>query len=193
MKIYIFLLFTCNLSIVYGNITVTPTSFIVKTDDCSTSIPFKYTLTNSSNKQIRLISIKASCGCVIFNTKTQVLEPHTKCELTGNLHLSGDTTIQPRQITIKTDNIGQPEIQLKLYIEVSPIVDIEKKVLIWVYPNISEKTTILKIKHGFYLKDILFNNEVLSVKAEQNKKGNIIIKNFSCVCSRYSTLGVLWS
>lgn len=103
---------------------------------------FRFKFKNKSANQIKIIDIKTDCGCTIIKNEKSIFLPHEEGAINGTFTIGKRIGLHEKRIFIKTDNIGQPKIELLLKADIEPIVTIKPAMLFWRSGSIASEKTV---------------------------------------------------
>lgn len=105
-----------------------------KPGDQETVAQFHYT--NKTSKPIKITNVRTSCGCTVATLKKNDVAPGESGEVTATLKIGGRSGLQQKFVTVETDDVAQPSINLMLKAMVAQAVDIQPPMVFW---NIGEE------------------------------------------------------
>lgn len=88
-----------------------------------------FTVKNPSDRTIRVITIKPSCGCVKPKMDTQIIKPGGQTELTATYRAGKDKLSEEVGITLETDEPGEPKLRAVVKAKIRHVLWIEPKAL----------------------------------------------------------------
>lgn len=88
-----------------------------------------FTVKNPSDRTIRIITIKPSCGCVKPKMDTQILKPGEHAELKATYRAGKDKLSEEVGITLETDEPGEPKLRAVVKAKLHHVLWIEPKAL----------------------------------------------------------------
>ncbi|MBK1857842.1 DUF1573 domain-containing protein [Cerasicoccus arenae] len=93
--------------------------------------PFVFTFENAGDQTVKITDVKTSCGCTTTDLDKKVYQPGEKGEIKGNFKIGDRQGVQRKSITIKTNDLGQPEIKLELMVEIPQPLSLKPGLLFW--------------------------------------------------------------
>ncbi len=79
-------------------------------------ITYAYKFTNTGKSDLKIESVKASCGCTASAPKDDVVKPGATSEIMATFNSQGRVGQQRKTITVRTNDPDQPVVQLKLQV-----------------------------------------------------------------------------
>ncbi|MEL6256745.1 MAG: DUF1573 domain-containing protein, partial [Bacteroidota bacterium] len=77
-----------------------------------------YKFTNTGKSDLKILSVKASCGCTASAPKDDVIKAGMSSEIIASFNSKGRKGPQSKTITVKTNDPDQPTLVLRLKVEV---------------------------------------------------------------------------
>lgn len=77
-----------------------------------------YAFTNTGKQDLKIESVKASCGCTASAPKDEIIKPGMSSEIVATFDSRGRKGPQTKTITVKTNDYDQPTMVLRLKVEV---------------------------------------------------------------------------
>jgi len=81
-------------------------------------ITYAYQFTNTGKSDLKIESVKASCGCTATAPKDEIIKPGESSEIVATFNSQGRVGQQRKTITVRTNDPDQPVVQLKLQVKV---------------------------------------------------------------------------
>lgn len=88
-----------------------------------------FTVKNPSDRTIRVITIKPSCGCVKPKMDTQIIRPGEEAALTATYRAGKEKLSEEVGITLETDEPGSPKLRAVVKAKLHHVLWIEPKVI----------------------------------------------------------------
>lgn len=127
----------------------------------------KFPFQNKSDKKIRIVGVKASCGCTIADLNKKEYEPDESGELKVTYKSRKHTDSEIKSIIIVTDEDEENFYNLRLEIYHKQAMSISPKTLHWEL-GIQSEEKIIKIEidpsYDFHLTEVTSSNDVFLTK-----------------------------
>jgi len=81
-------------------------------------ITYAYKFTNTGKSDLKIESVKASCGCTASAPKDEIISPGQASEIVATFNSQGRIGKQSKSITVRTNDPEQPVVKLYLTVEV---------------------------------------------------------------------------
>lgn len=81
-------------------------------------ITYAYQFTNTGKSDLKIESVKASCGCTATAPKDEIIKPGEHSEIVATFNSQGRVGQQRKTITVRTNDPDQPVVQLMLQLKV---------------------------------------------------------------------------
>lgn len=93
------------------------------------SYDFAFQFKNGGENSIKIPEIKTDCGCTAVNRGKNTYAPDETGEIAGTFEIGDQTWMQEKRFYIKTENIGQPEIELLFKAKIDRLPTIKPSML----------------------------------------------------------------
>ena len=139
-----------------------------QTTDDVRFVEFVFKFKNISDLPISILNIDADCGCINASTDKTILKKDEYSRITGTLSIEGKIGLIEKNVIIMTDSIVNNKINLKIKVNILPVLNLDKRFLFW---RVGEAANIQKIKAilkntTYKFQDISYDKKVLSVNVE---------------------------
>lgn len=92
---------------------------------------FAFKFINNSDKDIKIVSIKSSCGCTIIKHNNATYAPNQGGEIKGTFNIGDRKGLNEKSIVVFTDDVSNPRIKLLLRINIIDPVNLSPRLLFW--------------------------------------------------------------
>lgn len=136
------------------------------TDDAN-FIEFLFKFKNISGQSINILDIDADCGCInISSDEMTILKG--KCSTIGTISIEGKIGLIEKRITVMTDTLVSNRINLKIKVNIIPVLSLNKRFLFWrIGETIKSQQITANLKNTTYkYQDINYDKKVVSVNIE---------------------------
>jgi uncharacterized protein DUF1573 len=132
---------------------------------------FKYQ--NTSDKPVRIKSVRSSCGCTAAQTQKDEIAPGDKGEVTATFKIGDRTGTQIKSVTVETDDPMHATTALVLKAVIPQMLEIQPAFAYWQSgeaPN--PKTITVKTGKDFPVKELKLTPSNQDFQAKVQKVGN---------------------
>lgn len=95
------------------------------------SYPFEFPFENIGDVAIEITEVKTSCGCTTADLEQKIYAPGDAGVIKGTFSVGNRKGVQENKVRVLTKDLGQPEIQLALRLEIPQLVTMQPGLLLW--------------------------------------------------------------
>lgn len=133
------------------------------------SVKASFSFKNTSDKVVKIISTKTSCGCSVAEATRKVLEPGQESSIEVTYNPKGKRGLELKTITLETDYAAQPNVELHLKALVRPRLVVEPT-SIWfgdlpLKQGGEQELTIMSRMEGFQVTGFTCNDPKFKVES----------------------------
>lgn len=138
---------------------------------------FKYQ--NKGKNLVRVKGVKTSCGCTTAGMKSNDIAPGESGELVATFNIGGKMGVQPKTITVETDEPNHPFTTLTLKTTIAQYVEIQP-VYVWWQKGEAAKPKALAMKPGAGVAiqsvEVTSSDRNFAAEAKRGNSGEFLIE-----------------
>lgn len=125
-----------------------------------------FTVTNNSDKAVRIARIKTSCGCTGSILKRKIIEPGKSTEVIATFHKGKRQGLNHNKLEVFLDSQPNAVATLHMIVQVPALIELQPKIIYWNSTSSkTERNVRVSIDERYVqeITDIKFNREQLRV------------------------------
>lgn len=134
-----------------------------------------YTVTNRSDKAVRIAKVKTSCGCTGSIIDRKIIEPGASTRITGTFNKGKRQGTNHNKLQVFLDSQPNPVAILHMIVSIPTLVDAQPRIVYWKPDsNKTERSIHIKLNKRYVdrISKINYDSDRLNLVTEEDPSGS---------------------